>query len=610
MNKSTLLQDIFSLRIIFVAKDKFRLSVMFFLMFSGAVLEAIGIGIIPAFVTFAMNPSSISKVEWLGSWVKFLPDSPSAGLLLSASLLFLAFMLLKNLYLAFVYYWQTAMVNDFRVRLSCRMFETYQKALYEWLMQRGTPELQRNIIRDVNQVVSGILMPLLDLAMAFFMTLFIVVALIYTTSPITMVAIAIIGAGAALTIVVFRVKLEAAGSVARVENKKMIQSIQQGFGALVDARLTASEAYLSGQFKEAVTREAAAQITKTSITRSTPLSIETVALAGLLALFVVLYQDDSRSSNLVAMMGAVGMAVIRLKQIVSRVTTQVQMLNQSRASIPELVSDIYELETIESIAITKQSAVSIQSDSVESFKILALENISYTYPNMAIPAIQGVSLTIKRGESVAFVGSTGSGKSTLLNILLGLLVPRSGVVRFNGLNIENCLGEWRKHLGYIPQSIFLTDDTIRANIAFGVLAKDVDSSRLESALNSAQLLDFVSALPDGLDTMVGEQGTRLSGGQRQRIGIARALYFEPEVLVLDEATSALDNETEMEVVSAIQNLKKDRTCITVAHRLSTVEDCDRLYFLEAGEVVAEGTFNELLEGSVKFRSLALRSAGA
>jgi ABC-type multidrug transport system fused ATPase/permease subunit len=224
---------------------------------------------------------------------------------------------------------------------------------------------------------------------------------------------------------------------------------------------------------------------------------------------------------------------------------------------------------------------------------ITIENLSFSYETASTQALTGVSIDIARGEAVGLVGPSGSGKSTLVDILLGLLEPTSGRVLVDGDDIHDNLRGWQDQIGYVPQSIFLTDDTLRRNVAFGLPKDQIDHDAVKSAIRSAQLEDFVASLPDGLDTIVGERGVRLSGGQRQRIGIARALYHNPDVLVLDEATSSLDTETEHGVMQAVQALQGEKTVIIVAHRLSTVEYCDRLYRLENARIVDEGTFSEV-----------------
>ena len=238
---------------------------------------------------------------------------------------------------------------------------------------------------------------------------------------------------------------------------------------------------------------------------------------------------------------------------------------------------------------------------------LGLNQVTYTYPGAAEPALKDISLTIKHGESVGFIGASGAGKSTLVDILLGLLTPNSGEVRVDGKNIQANLRNWQDQIGYVPQSIFLTDDTLRRNVAFGLPESQIDDTAITRAIQAAQLEEFVTSLPDGLETLVGERGIRLSGGQRQRIGIARALYHDPAVLVLDEATSALDIATEDGVMQAVTALQGSKTIIIVAHRLSTVTHCDRLYRLERGVVVAEGVSTEILSAKKTGSSLRTKS---
>jgi ABC-type multidrug transport system fused ATPase/permease subunit len=228
---------------------------------------------------------------------------------------------------------------------------------------------------------------------------------------------------------------------------------------------------------------------------------------------------------------------------------------------------------------------------------ISLSGISYTYPSASASAINGLSLTIPKGESVGFIGPSGSGKSTLVDLILGLLTPNAGHVAVDGQDIQQNIRAWQDQIGYVPQSIYLTDDTLRRNVAFGLSNEQIDDAAVRHAIQAAQLEEFVSNLPDGLETLVGERGVRLSGGERQRIGIARALYHDPAVLVLDEATSALDTATESGVMKAVTALQGIKTILIVAHRLSTVGHCDRLYRLQGGEVAAEGVTAEMLNAT-------------
>jgi ABC-type multidrug transport system fused ATPase/permease subunit len=225
-----------------------------------------------------------------------------------------------------------------------------------------------------------------------------------------------------------------------------------------------------------------------------------------------------------------------------------------------------------------------------------LKNITYTYPETSKPAIENISLILKKGQSIAFIGKSGAGKTTLVDVILGLLKLEKGDILVDGVSTYTNIREWQNLIGYIPQSIFLIDDTVESNIAFGVPEHLIDLERLNKAIRSAQLTELIEELPDGIKTVVGERGIRLSGGQRQRIGIARSLYHEREILVLDEATSALDNETESLVTEAIRSLSGQKTIIIIAHRLTTVEHCDWVYLLERGRIVQSGSYREVVVG--------------
>jgi ATP-binding cassette subfamily C protein len=235
---------------------------------------------------------------------------------------------------------------------------------------------------------------------------------------------------------------------------------------------------------------------------------------------------------------------------------------------------------------------------------VVVEDVTFGYEGASRPALESISMTIERGTAVALVGASGAGKTTLADVILGLLPPDSGSVRVGGVDIHTDLPSWRQHIGYVPQSIFLLDDSIRRNIAFGLPDQEVDEQQLHTAIAMAQLESHIASLPDGVDTFVGERGVRLSGGQRQRIGIARALYRDPTFLVLDEATSAVDSATEKAIVEAVEGLRGDRTILVIAHRLTTVQRCDQLFVLRAGRFEAQGRYSELLEGCAHFRAIA------
>jgi len=595
-----MLSDLKKLSPLLTRREKWKFVILFGLMVVAAVLEAIGVGAIPVFVAFVIKPSSLTVNEFAANLLGELPDEPTVSLVLWASLVLLGFVVFKNLFLTTVYYIQSRIVCRQRARLADRMFRAYQTAPYDWFLQRSTSELQRNILVDTSRILNGVVMPVLDLILALIMSLAIVAVMLVATPGTTLLCLAVVGIGLFGFIKSLKTLMKRVGQIQREEQHGAIKAIQQGFGAFVDARVLGREDHLAKVHQKSVWRFAGAQTWQQTVFRANPMAIETMAVIGLLLILLFLVRSGESLTESLPTLSVVGVALIRLKQIATKIASGVNMINISRPYIPGLVRDLRELEALEAQRREKVAAEPL----VKDFDTLELDRVSYTYPTTERPALDGVCLQLRRGESIALVGSTGCGKSTLVSCILGLLEPQSGSIRVNNIDIQKDPEGWRACLGYIPQSVFLIDDTLRANIAFGVPEKEIDPSQLRRALESAALAEFVDSLDQGLDTVIGERGVRLSGGQRQRLGIARALYFNPEVLVMDEATSALDNQTEAEVMRAIQNLKRERTLIMIAHRLSTVKDCDRLYFLEGGKISEEGSYQALLQSSPDFRKMA------
>lgn len=594
-----LLKDLNKLRFLLSRRDKWKFLFLFIFMFGASILEAIGVGIIPFFVALIMKPSALSDNRWIGSWFTGLLDVASVQLVGWASLALITFLLLKNIILLTVYYCQSRIMNMQRVRLSDRMFRVYQSAPYDWLLQRSTAELQRNIDQDTAIIMNGVLMPCFEFVMSILMGGFIVVVMLFSTPGPAFLGLLITGVGLFFVIRVSQNTLRHIGFVMHTEAKESIKAIQQGFGALIDARISGCESYLNQMYRRSLVRRAKVEIQRQVISRATPFSMEMLAIGGMLIIIFMLVYTKHSMESVLPLFSLLAVATLRLKQVATRMAQSINTINASRVYIPGIVNDLAELDSLERLRRRKATG----NEHISKFNVLNIRNITYTYPGSDTPAVNDVSLKLSRGESIAFVGQTGCGKSTLVNIVLGLLEPAAGCIDVNGVDISKDMGGWRSILGYIPQEIFLIDDTIHANIAFGVPADAVSEEQLWSALQSAQLDNFIRTLPLGLNTVVGERGVRLSGGQRQRLGIARALYSNPEVLIMDEATSALDNKTESDVMHTIQRLKKNRTFIIVAHRLSTVADCDCLYFLRNGSLEECGSFEELKQKCAGFSEM-------
>ena len=299
----------------------------------------------------------------------------------------------------------------------------------------------------------------------------------------------------------------------------------------------------------------------------------------------------------------IAVAIVRLMPSFTKISSNFASLKWGERALAVVYDDIRDLEAKEREFRRKQAEG--LSKPLPFEHELRLENISYSYPGSAESALIDVSLSIPKNASVGFVGPSGAGKTTIVDVILGLLEPMSGRILVDGVDIQDRVANWQRKIGYIPQTIYLTDDTIRKNVAFGLDDGEIDDDLVWEAIDAAQLRELVNSLPDGLDTIVGERGVRLSGGQRQRVGIARALYHKPQVLVMDEATSALDNQTERHIVDALDNIRGSRTMIMIAHRLSTVQNCDTLYYLDEGRLKAQGTYEELLATTPEFAAMAV-----
>lgn len=595
---NSFLKEIASLKIFFTRRDASRYAILLGLMIAGALFEAVGIGAIPAFVTMIIDPSVLSSNRWIGPWIPALPSQPTANLVMWASVGLLLIIVCKNIFLSFVGYIQVRIVERQRLTLSNKMFRAYQAAPYEWHLARSSNELLRNISGDTNQILTSVLLPILELVMGSLMTLFIVLAMLFGSTGSVLVSVLINGAGMMLVIRLLHKRLRNIGKVRRNESKESFKAIQQAFGALVESRLLQRDTYLFDAYRSSNARLARAGRIQSTVQIVTPYIIETITILGLLIVIALLMRSKTEFDTLIPTISLLAIAALRLKQMAQKISHSVNMLSVGRAFIPGIVNDYRELGKLQ----RKEAATRSTAPLITGFHELTLDGVSYQYPSSHQPAVREVSLQLRRGESIAFVGQTGCGKTTLANLILGLLVPSEGKIAVNGIVIHHDLSGWWRQVAYIPQTIYLIDDTIRANIAFGLPRGHVADADVWEALGSARMDDFVRSLPQGLHTIVGERGVRLSGGQRQRIGIARALYVKPQVLLMDEATSALDNKTEDEVKQAISELRSECTLIMIAHRLSTVQDCDRVYFLRDGRLEEEGAFDEILERSESFRT--------
>ncbi len=581
--------------------DRRRAFYMFALMVAIAVSEVAGVASILPFLAVLAKPSLVQSNAYLRQSYQVFGFSSQNQYLVALGLVFFA-VLIGSLVLKGLGAWaQFRFSFGLSVSWSIRLVKAYLHQPYPWFLRKNSADLATAVLTEVDVVVSGALLPGMQ-ALAQALVAISLLLLLVTVDPILAVSVGIVfGGGFAAVSSYFRGMLEEASAKRFLANKERYRIIQEAFGGVKDLKLANLESVTVARFALPSERRMRWNLRVAMIEQLPSLAMQALLFGGML--LVILYLIGRRGSfeDAVPVVGLYAFAGYRLLPAVQKVFEGVTKIQSSLASINALTGDIRTLELRSS-----QTTEARGSGGMRLESSIVLEDVRYTYPQALSPSLNGVSLSIRARTSVGFVGPTGSGKTTLIDLVLGLLAPDHGHLRVDGVDVnEGNVSDWQRLVGYVPQTIFLTDDTIAANIAFGQSPDQIDQSAVERAARLAELHQFiVTELPNGYATIVGERGVRLSGGQRQRIGIARALYREPEVLILDEATSALDNLTEHTVMDAVRNLSHQMTIVMIAHRLSTVRECDRIFLLDGGSVVATGTYDELVSENDQFRMLA------
>ncbi len=560
------------------------------LMVVGMVLEMLGVSlVIPALALLTQGelahhyPAFRPVIQSLGH-----PDQRS--LVIDGMLLLVGVYLIKALFLAFLAWKQMQFAYGLQGQLSERLFAAYLRLPYAFHLQRNSAHLIRNAINEVNLFTSMGIIPGITLV-AESLILFGLCSLLVFIQPVgTMIAVSILAVAAWGFNRFTRSRVAQWGKARQHHDGLCIQRLQEGLCGVKDVKLLGKESDFLEQFHHHNAQSIHAGQLQATLQRLPRLWLELLAISGLAILVISMLMRGGSIEGILPTLGLFAVATFRLMPSFNRVLGAVQSL---RYGLP--VIDLLHKE----INLPHPEKVTVTSNATSPFSArLHLDRVSYTYPGGSKPALKDISLAIRCGESIGFIGTSGAGKSTLVDILLGLLGPDAGEVSVDGRDIRNNLRNWQDQIGYVPQAIFLTDDTLRRNVAFGMTNERIDDIAVQRAIRAAQLEDFVASLPDGLETIVGERGIRLSGGQRQRIGIARALYHDPAVLVLDEATSSLDAATEHQVMQSIRALQGSKTILIVAHRLSTVTHCDRVYRLEQGRVIESGASYHVLASKI------------
>lgn len=579
---------------------KKKLYGLFFVVVVMAVLDTIGVASIFPFLNVISDPGIIqanSKLKWAYDQLHFTNKD---AFLIALGIASFILLVVNNILRA----WISVAVIKFsylkRYVLSKILLEKYLFEPYAFFLNRNTSELTTYLVSQIAEIVSGVLIPCLQVFARSLMALLIIVLLILVNPVIASVIIVVIGGGYAVTYGFLRKVLSRIGKDMTEYSKRVYKSLSEAFGGIKDIKILGREQIFVDRFSDSVRKLSDCYSWKFIIFQLPRYAFEILVFGGMLfiVIFIAVIQKDYQ--NVIPIVGLYAFAAYRLMPTL-------QQIYQDVASIR---SSLFALEVVYQDYMTCLGQ-RVHDDAGQDQKFvfskeIAFRNITFQYQNARESIIENLNLTIKANTTVGLVGGSGAGKTTLVDILLGLLRPLNGEIVVDGQVIKDeNLRNWQANIGYVPQHVYLCDDTITRNIAFGVPDEQIDRNAVQFSAQMANIHDFVvNNLPKGYETEIGERGVRLSGGQRQRIGIARALYHNPSLLVFDEATSALDGITEDVILEAIYRLAHKKTIILIAHRLSTVKECDVIFMLDRGRLVGQGTYDGLIANNQQFREMA------
>ena len=573
------MQVVKELSYIFDKKNKVKLLFLFILILGSAFLELVGVSAIMPLVNIIVDSTSIYNNQVYYAIYSYfgMNNEKQFVMLMTISLIFVY--IIKNIYIVIMYYFQFGFTYNYQRSLAVRLTNCYMKQPYVFHLSKNVAELQRNVIDDVTmffQAVLGIIQFITEILVS----LLLVAYLLYIDKSITLAIMIFLLFFAIAYLKLFKNKSVKWGEENRYTNVIRNKWIRQSFEGIKEIKIVNREQFFIDKVDKYYKVFANATKKQQLISNIPRPLFEAACVTAFLSAITIKIAKGVNLNYFLPVISAFAIAAFRLLPSFGRLTTAVNTIAFNYPAVNALYNDLYEADKF------NYKDEHIESDVELSFNHeISVNNLTFKYPSSEKTILDNVSLCIPKNKSVAIIGASGSGKTTLVDVILGILQPISGSVMTDGIDIYSNINKWHEYIGYIPQMIYLMDDTIRNNVLFG-FTDDIDNEeKVWKALEEAQLKSFVEELEDGLDTVIGERGVRLSGGQRQRIGIARALYNDPKILVLDEATSALDNETENAVMEAIDGLHGRKTMIVIAHRLSTIKNCDIVYRVEDGKVI-------------------------
>lgn len=563
---------------IFSKRDKYKIALLLCIMVAGSFLELLGVAVFQPFVNIIMMPDSIQENPYLARIYQMFGCSTTESFLTVVALGIIVIYVVKNVYLWVEQNLIMKFTYGMQQKLSTRLLTTYLSEPYTFHLNKNIAELQRSMQEDTG-LFTQVLMHTLQLVAEVVVCIVLGVYLFTVSNSITVVIVGLLILCVVLFTKITKRFTEQLGKEAQVYKGKLYQWVNQSLGGVKEVKVLNREEFFVSSYKKYYGLYIKGVRINRLLSITPKYMVEAVCMTGLLiAIIIKLNFGHGELENFIPQLATFAVAAFRLLPSVGRINEHVNNILYAVPSVDLIYGDLKGIEDY-------QESKGEEEGKEWSFEHgITAKHITYAYPNTDTNVLEDASCVIPKGKTVAFIGNSGAGKTTMADIILGLLAPQRGKILVDDIDVFKNLTMWHHQIGYIPQVIYLSDDTIRNNIAFGIHEDQIDEEAVRTALKKAQLAEFVDTLPDGLDTIVGDRGVRLSGGQRQRIGIARALYHDPEILVLDEATSALDNETETAVMEAIESLQGSKTMIIIAHRLTTIQNADIIYEVGDGKV--------------------------
>lgn len=587
------------------SSERKKLYLLFAALLCVSVVEMMGIASILPFMAVVANPDIIYSNRWLKQVYDLLGLTSQQSFLLFLGIVMLGLLVFTNLFKALTVWWTLKYDNQLNYALGRKLLAAYLARPYEFYLNRNTAELGKNILSETRNVIASVLSPSMQ-ALASAILSFFILALLVVVNPLIAFAIFLaLGGSYALIYWLVQYRLASLGYEQMEANTMKYKVSSEALAGIKDLKILGREMVFLERYAVHAQRHAWHNATVGIISQLPRYFLEIIAFGGILLIVLFNLESQQTASAIVPILALYAFAGYRLLPALQQFFASISMVRYGLPALYLVHRDLVEARpTVEPEIVLAETKKELQA--LPFTREFEIKNVTYAYPNTQEPSINKISLIIAPNTSIGFVGATGSGKTTIVDIILGLLQPTYGQLLVDGIEISGPnLTRWQRNLGYVPQHIYLCDDTISRNIAFGVPDGEVDMKAVVRVARIANLHTFIeSELPEQYQTVIGERGLRLSGGQRQRIGIARALYNDPKVLIMDEATSALDGITEEAVMEALRNLSGKKTVIMIAHRLTTVKDCDQIYHLDRGRIVNQGTYQELLSSSKWFQAAA------